>query len=309
MHDLLQKYRPTKFSAVIGQTSVVKSLSSVVQGRKHRSFLFTGPSGTGKTTLARIVAKELGCDPKDVLEVDAATNTGIDDVRAIQDKMSFRGLHGKGFRACIMDECHALSKAAWQSLLKSIEEPSTFSAWILCTTEADKVPETIRTRCARYDLSPVAAEVIYEFLVTIRDAEKLKAPDEVLKVLADKSQGSPRRAITSLIACADVTTAKEALTLLREVSESGEEAVALCRALYRGSFMDCLAVVRKLTGVNPESIRCIVCNYWGKVALGAKSEDDAARAISILSAFSTPYPQQSGIAPLLVSLGRAKLQD
>src|SRR6185312_11305028 len=114
---LINKYRPTKFSAVLGQEAVVKSLQAVIKKRASQAFLLSGPAGTGKTTLSRIAAAELGCAPSDITEVDGASKTGIDDMRQVAETLIYRPIGGGEAKAIIVDECQALSKAAVTSLL------------------------------------------------------------------------------------------------------------------------------------------------------------------------------------------------
>ena len=141
------KWRPQKLNDVISHAFVVSSLKALLKEKEcPHSFLFTGPSGVGKTTLARIVASYLEAA---VLEIDAATNTGIDAMRAVQDMARYKAIDNEK-RVVIIDECHALSKQTWQSLLKIVEEPPAHLYWAFCTTEPDKVPATIKTRCVQY---------------------------------------------------------------------------------------------------------------------------------------------------------------
>src|SRR5277367_6751574 len=146
MNDLTKKYRPSTFEEVIGQDVVTASLKRMIVSDKKLPpcILFTGPSGIGKTTLARICAKEAGCLDANIIEINAAKQTGIDDMREVTDLSGFMVLGGA--RVFIIDEAHGLSKQAFDSLLKFLEEPSKNTSWILCSTNPTKIPKSIKTR-------------------------------------------------------------------------------------------------------------------------------------------------------------------
>lgn len=147
---LYRKYRPSNFSEVIGQDHIVKAISGALSaGKVSHSYLLCGPRGTGKTTIARIIASELGTSPNDIYELDAASNRGIDDVRAIRDSVQTIPFDSK-YKIYILDEVHMFTKDAWNALLKTIEEPPKHVIFILATTELEKVPETIVSRCQSF---------------------------------------------------------------------------------------------------------------------------------------------------------------
>jgi DNA polymerase-3 subunit gamma/tau len=147
--SLATKYRPETWEEVVGQDAVVKSMKVVVTKKSSKCFLLSGPSGCGKTTLARIAARSLGIKGGGALrEIDAASKTGVDDMRQVCVDLGYKVLGG-GSRGLIVDECHQLSKAAWNSLLKITEEPPPDTYWFFCTTEPSKVPVTIKRRSPR----------------------------------------------------------------------------------------------------------------------------------------------------------------
>lgn len=196
------KYRPKSFADVLGQAATVASLRRVLAdpGMPH-AFLFTGPSGTGKTTLARIVARELGINEHGLIEIDAATRGGVDQLRRVSEHLGRGGFFSGERRLVILDECQELSKGAWSSLLKPLEEPPASAFWVLCTTELAKVPEPIRQRCAHYETRPVPVADIEALLQRVVKAEKLKVAEGVLPMLVHKASGSPRRALVGLEKC------------------------------------------------------------------------------------------------------------
>jgi DNA polymerase III subunit gamma/tau len=305
--SLLTRYRPASFDEVLGQDAVVASLRSAIEKKRGRAFLFTGPSGTGKTTLARIAAAALGCKLDDLTEVDAATQTGIDDMRAVASGLLYRPLGEGAVKAIIVDEVHALSKAAMTSLLKIMEDPPAWAYWFLCTTEALKVPETIKTRCLKYDLKPVGRADLRALLDFIDEQEKTKVEGSILDLCVHEANGSPRQAIANLGVCSTCTTRAEAADLLRSAAAS-TTAVELARVLVRGAgWNEVQKLLADLGDVSPESVRHVVRGYVTKVVLSAKSEKAAGKGIEILDAFSEPFHSSDGITPVLVACGRCLL--
>lgn len=215
-----RKYRPQSFEDVVGQTHIERTLrNAVAENAVAHAYLFTGPRGTGKTTTARILAKALNCekgptpDPDetcdqclaiadgthpDVLELDAASRTGVDDVREqIIARVNYAPSRG-GWKLYIIDEVHMLSASAFNALLKTIEEPPTHTVFILCTTHPHKVPETIHSRCQRFDFHRLSVEDIVSRLRTIANAEGVTVPDAALTLIGRHALGGMRDAITTL---------------------------------------------------------------------------------------------------------------
>lgn len=288
--------RPKSWDEVIGQSQLVRSIQSSIKSGAQ-SFLLTGPSGVGKTSIGRLIAKEVGCLKANLIEIDAATNSGVDAMRLITEAANFNPLGG-GSKVVIVDECHALSSQAWQSLLKSIEEPPQHVYWVLCTTERGKVPTTIQTRCHDYDLNRVSALDLVEFLkdVVARREITLQVSD-LIDIAVEQASGSPRQALVNLSKIKDCKTAKQAERLLEVVREDDAEAIDLCRALMNNKPWGSIAeILRKLDGKNPESVRIVVFAYMSKVVLGGKPSK---RFFAILDAFSEPYPAGSKSAGYL----------
>ena len=215
-----RKYRPQTFDDVVGQPHIQQTLrNAVADGAVAHAYLFTGPRGTGKTTTARILAKALNCeqgptaDPDDtceqcraiaegthpdVQELDAASRTGVEDVREqIIGRLNYAPARGR-WKVYIIDEVHMLSTSAFNALLKSLEEPPEHTVFILCTTHPHKVPETIHSRCQRFDFRRLSVEDIVGRLRTISDAESVDVPDGALTLIAKHALGGMRDAITTL---------------------------------------------------------------------------------------------------------------
>lgn len=300
------KYRPATLEEVVGQDDVVRSLTTLLDRKdRNHAFLFTGPSGCGKTTLARIIASHVDCDASSITEQDAASNSGIDAMRTITEALRYKPFGAKPNKMIILDECHALSKAAWQALLKSLEEPPEHVFFSLCTTDAGKVPETIRTRCVTYDLKSVRVRDLQDLLVTVCDKEGFKASDEVIDLISMECGGSPRQALVMLAQCANVTDRDEAARLLSSVEES-KEVIDLCRLMVSGRGLTWEAVVKVLRSMrdeNPESIRIVIVNYLTSVLLSEKPPRDLDRILDMTAAFSRPMNPSDKLAPILLAFG------
>ena len=217
---LALKYRPQVFEDLIGQEIVAQTIfNSLKLNKVPNAYLFNGIRGVGKTTIARIVAKALNCkngieklcknnfcenceaiansNHIDVLEMDAASKTGVDDVRDLIEFSRYPPTTAK-FKIFIVDEVHQMSKAAFNALLKTLEEPPDYLKFIFATTEIKKIPLTVVSRCQRFDLSRVKSKELFEYIKKIKDLEKGKATDEVLKLIVKISEGSVRDALSLL---------------------------------------------------------------------------------------------------------------
>lgn len=216
---LYRRWRPRRFQDFVGQSHVTTTLINAVAGKRvAHAYLFTGPRGTGKTSIAKILAKALNCEKLegaepcdqcsscvrinegvflDVLEIDAASNRGIDEIRDLREKVKFAPTEGK-YKIYIIDEVHMLTTEAFNALLKTLEEPPEFVVFILATTEVHKIPATILSRCQRFDFKRFTVNEIKGRLEQIVTAEKLEASSEALKLIAEHSDGGMRDAVSLL---------------------------------------------------------------------------------------------------------------
>lgn len=302
LHDI---YRPKTFAEVVGQRDAVQALIQVLKSKASHAFLFSSTSpGVGKTTMARITAKRAGC--LDIMELSAAVLTGVDDMRKVQDHMVNRSFQGDGQRAVILDECARLSKQAWDSLLKIIEEAPDHAFFFFCTTDVGKVPATIRSRCTHITLGPLPDQDIEALLQRVikREMRKgLELPADVLEVVTRSAHGSARQALVNLATCEGITDPKVAAKLTQGVHEQ-EPVLELCRFLLKGgSWGKAMTLVDKLETEQFEGIRLGVCNYLAKVLKGTKDEKQVMFLLRALEAFETPFNPSEGPAPLLLAIG------
>lgn len=300
------KYRPKRLKDVVGQNAIVKSIDTMLKmGAAPHTFLFTGPAGTGKTTLARILAEQFNCSLESMVEVDAASNSGIDDMRKITAALRYNGFGEHPNKAIIIDECQGLSKQAWDSLLKSTEEPPPHVYFFFCSTNPEKIPAAMMTRCVAFNLKPVGFDDLMDLLEMVCESEGYDTSETILKQVAKACEGSPRHALTMLAKVHDCDDEKEAATLLQMPTDNAE-VIELCRALIKGSltWSELTKLLKGMSDIPAETIRILIVNYLNACLMGARSDKDAVRLLDILECFSKPCNPSDKQAPLLIAFGR-----
>lgn len=293
------KYRPQTLDEIVGHKPVIRSLKGLLKTKElPHSLIFAGPSGVGKTTIARILAREL--QPKSVVasytEIDAANNTGVDAMRELTESLNYASITGNsGLKFIILDEAHELSKNAFDALLKPLEDTPQHVYIALCTTEPNKIPKTIQTRCHMYLLREVEVDDIVELLEYIRREESMRIPEKALVTIARESFGSVRQAIVYLSQCRNCKTTEAVDELLASPENSGD-IKELCQFIAKGStnWSQAVTILKRVRSMNPESIRILVANYLTACVLNAKSDRQSMAFLTKLQNFSKPiYSKQA----------------
>lgn len=302
---LVTKYRPASFPEIIGHEAVITALQRALDQEESRphAYLLTGPSGIGKTTTARIIADHLGAE---VIEIDAASNSGVDAMRELVDLGNHMSLSGSGTRMFIIDECHTLSKSAWQAILKLLEEPPAHLYLTLCTTEFHKVPETIVTRCYHVALRPLKNAEIEDLLVAIADLEGWTVNNDVLQTVVTAATGQPRKAISILQVAHDAPN-KEEVRRIVNLQDASDPLIALCQYLLSGKrgwkiIKDYLS---RLEGADFDEASIACGRYIVGAMTRADTEEGAKLAWRLLDALVFPTSTFDRKSAFMAAIGRA----
>lgn len=288
------KYRPKNFDEFLGNESEVKNLKILLEMKdRPHTFLFRGPSGTGKTTLARIVAKELGCHPAEFYELNAADTRGIDTIREVIDHSHFVPTLGK-VKVYLFDEAHALTDPAKQALLKLAEEPPRGVYLIFCTTEPEELPVILKKRCQTFILNPLDEDTMRVLIVRVLDQEKAELSPEIFQLLIKASDGIPRTAQMLLQRIINLDKGEQEKRLLSGTKEviPKDRIIDLCRIWMRESSRternpnwEEISEILKGLNSSAEEIRREIMEYMAEVLLDATREDIRGRAIKIMGYF------------------------
>ena len=284
---LYRKYRPNDFDDVRGRDAIVRTLKNqIISGRIGHSYLFCGTRGTGKTTIARIFARAANCENQhdgnpcgecptcraiqaeanlNVTELDAASNNSVDDIRSIVDQVEYSPTQGR-FRVFIIDEVHMLSNAAFNALLKTLEEPPSYVIFILATTEPNKLPVTILSRCQRYDFGRLATDVIEGRLREVAQMEGLEVEDKAFRYIAGAADGSMRDGLSLLDQCNAFNYGGGTLTYERTLEILGAVDTGvfgdLYRSIHNGKVADALKVLDEILLQGRELMQFVTDFTW-----------------------------------------------
>jgi DNA polymerase-3 subunit gamma/tau len=292
--ELHLKYRPQTFDEIIGNREIKESIVAGIS--RSRTFLFYGPRGCGKTTIARLIAKEIGAAEIDTHEIDAADKTGVDDARAIKEASQFSPMGGK-FKIYIIDECHRLSGNASDSLLKTLENPPDHCYFVLCTTELQKVSTTIKSRAKRFEVKPLTEAEQNSLIKLVCHREGIRLSPAVRKAIIDSCEGIPREIIIAIDTIRDTKSDDDALSLINSLVH--REVIDLCRALIkRENWKIVSGILKDLQAKEDhERTRMAVLGYMNTVLLNATDTGSCNTAALIIEEFkgSVMYSGKAGL--------------
>ena len=304
---LYRKYRPNDFDDVRGRDAIVRTLKNqIISGRIGHSYLFCGTRGTGKTTIARIFARAVNCENQrdgnpcgecptcraiaaeanlNVTELDAASNNSVDDIRNIVEQVEYSPTQGR-FRVFIIDEVHMLSNAAFNALLKTLEEPPSYVIFILATTEPNKLPVTILSRCQRYDFGRLSSEIIEGRLREVAEMEDLQVEEKAFRYIASAADGSMRDGLSLLDQCNAFNYGGGELTYERTLEILGAVDTRVFSQLYRGihegKVRDALAVLDEILLQGRELMQFVTDFTWYlRNLMLLKASEETARSLDI----------------------------
>lgn len=297
--ELYRKYRPATLDEMVGNVATIKSLKKEMENGSH-VFLMTGPAGCGKTTLARIMAREVGAGPLSIHEINSAENRGIDTAREVMEQMRFNPSDGDAI-VWIFDECHQWLAPVQNAFLKALEDTPSHCYFFLCTTDPQKLIAPLKTRCSIINVKPLTDdEMIYLLKRTCR-AEKIKIGNEVYERICEIAQGGSRKGLKLLAKVLYLDTDEERLEVLRAGEDNEtKESIEFCRALCKKTNIKTLfSLLKEIDTSDPEKVRQGVMGYMNACLLkGGPSPE----IVATLQAFSSADTYRNGKVALSVAI-------
>lgn len=298
--ELYRKYRPEDFDSMVGNEIAIKSLRKELENGTH-VFLLTGPAGCGKTTLARIMAKEVGAGPLSIREINSAENRGIDTAREILEQMRYNPSDGSSL-VWILDEMHMITTAGQNALLKALEEVPETVYFFLCTTDPQKLIAPLKTRCSTIKVTPLTNEEMIYLLKRTARSEKAKISSEVYEKICEMANGGSRKALKLLSQVLTLDSDEERLEALSKSGDESDspESIELCRALAgKTSLKEQLKLLSKIDVSDPEKIRQGVMGYMNACILKGSVTP---QIVATLQAFSQADTYKNNKVALTVAL-------
>jgi len=292
-------FRPKTLDDIYGNKIVIKAIKKLLSNKdRPHSYLLTGPRGCGKTTIARILAKEFGCNVDvDFIEINTASFRGIDTAREVIKKVNYPPMGGKA-RVWFFDECHQITKDAQEALLKVVEQPPEHTYFIFSTTDPQDLKPTLKDRCASFDLKPLSSKDCFRLVRDTLNKLDKKLDTETIKQICDTAEGRPRTTLVLLEKVLSVDTEDEIQQILQSSDEFIEMNVSkLVNALMKkASWKQITTILKALNKQDPEQIRRAVVGYLGAILMNS----DNKRVFSMMLNFSEPY-YNNGKAGLVMS--------
>jgi DNA polymerase-3 subunit gamma/tau len=285
--ELYKKYRPQSLDEMIGNEAVISSLKKMISANNlPHTILFSGSSGCGKTTLARILAKELGCKDNDVTELNMSHKElrGIDGANEITSSLGFKSLSGNN-RVLILDEVDQMTSDAQKLMKKPLEDSPSHVWFFLCTTKPEKVIRDIITRSTQLEVEQIDKRKLASYIRQIAEKEEKQLSTSISLKLAEKAEGSVRKAMVFLEQVLEVDENQQDMLVNRLVTEVNAEVIELCRALMNRASWSVIAGILKGLKEEPESVRYAILGYFNSVLLNNGNP----RAASIIISFSEPF--------------------
>lgn len=296
--ELYRKYRPQTFEDVVGQDIAVKTIKKELENGTH-VFLFTGNAGCGKTTLARIIAKEVGVGELSLWEINSADNRGIDTARDIMEKMRFNPADGSAMM-WILDEVHMVTNAGQNALLKALEEVPESVYFCLCTTDPQKLIEPLKSRCSVINVKPLNnTDMLYLLKRTAR-SEKIKVAPEVFDRIIELANGGSRKALKLLAKVLYLEDDEERMDALADGdADENPETIELCRSLLNKNRASTFQILKGIDLSDAEKVRQAVMGYMNSVIMNAKSNP---KAEAIMQAFGEADTYRNGKFALTIAV-------